>query len=231
MNNTPGELFHLISQVFDPSWEPVYEAYAPHLAELNRITFGCGVPVEGNLFIMHLSPTPPELPEPAFRPKRRNFALFATSGSSLLEVGFNAGHSALLALSINQDLVYTGIDIDMHAYTRPCYEYLRTLFGDRIRLHFGDSREVLPVLRRGPERYDLYHLDGGHGFSIAHSDLCNMLEFAEDGETILVDDTNHADIDAMCDYYVMQGDLTRIEMPRLWTPTDAHRLFRMRARR
>ena len=85
-----------------------------------------GVPLEGNLFTEHFQPEIPAVPIEAFRNKRSNYALFCAAGSSLLEIGFNAGHSCMLALSANKDLVYTGVDIGMHAYTQPCFEYLRS---------------------------------------------------------------------------------------------------------
>jgi hypothetical protein len=143
-----------------------------------------------------------------------------------LEIGFNAGHSCLLALSVNPDLYYTGIDIGMHAYTRPCFDYLRSIFGNRVRLYIGDSREVLPVLRQDADRYDLYHLDGGHGFGIALADLTNLLNFGSKSVTMMVDDTGQHDIDAMCDFYVMQGRMRRLGFSRLWAPTIHHKLFR-----
>ena len=39
----------------------------------------------------------------------------------LLEIGVNAGHSALLALSANPSLAYHGVDLDGHGYTAPAW--------------------------------------------------------------------------------------------------------------
>lgn len=80
----------------------------------------------------------------------------------------------MLALTVNPALVYQGVDIGHHGYTRSCFAYLKSVFGERARLEIGDSRDVLPVLRQGA-RYDLYHIDGGHGLATAHADLlCNV---------------------------------------------------------
>ena len=227
MKFTPSELERFINLVSDRSSEPGYEEYQEHFAALNRIVVESGALLEGNLFAEHLRQEPPERPVPVFRNKRSNYAVFCSGGQSLLEIGFNAGHSCMLALTTNKDLVYTGVDIGMHSYTAPCYEYLKAAFGDRVRLHIGDSRDVIPALRRYHTRYDLYHLDGGHGFNIAHADLCNLLDFAEAGTTLLVDDTNDHLINGLCDYYVLQGQITPISLGQLWSETIDHKLFRV----
>jgi hypothetical protein len=133
----------------------------------------------------------------------------------------------MLALTINKDLVCTGVDIGQHGYTRPCYEYLRSVFGSRVRLHIGDSRDVLPVLRGGDQRFDLFHLDGGHGFSIAQADLCNIIDFSSAGSTLLVDDVNDHMIASLCNFYVMKGRISRMTLSRLWSQTTDHELFRI----
>ena len=230
MRYTSAELEKFIHQNADRSWEPGYEEYREHFAALNRIVVESGVRLEGNLFTEHLCDAPPDRPAEVFRNKRSNYAMFCTGGLSLLEIGFNAGHSAMLALTINKDLRYVGVDIGIHPYTEPCYEYLRSVFGARVRLHIGDSRDVVPSLRRQRERFDLYHLDGGHGFDIAHADLCNLLDFADEGSTLLVDDTNDHRIDAMCDYYVLQGQMMPMQFSRIWSQTIDHRLFRVERR-
>lgn len=44
----------------------------------------------------------------------------------------------------------------------PCYEYLKTCFGDRIDLIKGPSEEVLPKLLATNNTFDSYFIDGGH---------------------------------------------------------------------
>ncbi len=227
MKYTPGELLAFINQVCDDAWEPGYEEYSEHLAQLNRIVRGSGVSLEGGLFGEHLRDDVPDVPSPVFRNKRVNYAVFCSSGSSLLEIGFNAGHSALLALTINRNLAYIGVDICHHPYTKPCFDYLRSVFGDRVRLHAGDSRDVLPVLRDERRIYDLIHVDGGHNFYIAHADLRNVLDLASKGATLLFDDVNDHLISALCDYYVLRGRLSRMKLNTLWKTTSDHELFRI----
>lgn len=230
LKSTPSDLAFFINQVCDPSWEPGLAEYRHHLAELHRIIAASGELLEGNLFTEHLRSSIPDEPVEVFRNKRSNYALFCSGGRSLLEIGFNAGHSCLLALTVEKDLIYTGVDIGMHSYTLRCFDYLKSVFGDRVRLHIGDSRDVIPILRRQQDRFDLYHLDGGHGFNVAHADLCNLLDFAGPGTTLMVDDTNDHLIDGLCDYYVLQGQISPMQFGRLWKDTIDHKLFRVNGR-
>ncbi|MES2444927.1 MAG: class I SAM-dependent methyltransferase [Pseudomonadota bacterium] len=228
MIESPAALELFISQIHHPAYEPAYEEYKGHFAALSGIIARTGEALEGNLFTDHLVRAMPEYPADFFRTKRSNFAVFCSSGSSLLEIGFNAGHSCLLAMCINPELSYTGVDIGWHKYTRPCFDYLHSVFGDRVRLHIGDSREVMPRLIAEPARHDLYHLDGGHGFDVAHADLVNILRMAEGGRALLlVDDTDNAHIDAMCDLYLLRGRIDRMRLNRVWHDTRNHELFRI----
>ena len=205
---TPSDMQHFLeSLIKDPEWDPGSDQYSTHYLRLREIILSTGETAEGNLF----SGWPiPDSPLEKLRGKRRNFALFATGGKRLLEIGFNAGHSCMLALTINTDLEVDAVDIGVHSYTEPCFNYLREIFGKRVRLHIGDSRDVLPALRRSGSKFDLYHVDGGHGFAVARTDICNVLEFAQDGGNMMVDDTHVAMIDALCEFYELQGNITRL---------------------
>ena len=57
----------------------------------------------------------------------------------MLEVGFNAGHSATLALIANPTLEYHALDLCQHNYTRRCFQLLMFRFPGRVSLTCGDS--------------------------------------------------------------------------------------------
>jgi hypothetical protein len=212
-----------LSALKNPDFEPGYDDYREALEGLNRVCMASGEPIEGNLFFpctQASDNTPPTMPHPGFREKRRDYATYALSGQSMLEIGFNAGHSALLALTINPNLKYLGIDYGNHSYTRPCFEYLRNLFGHRVDLWIGDSRELVPTLRHSPARFDLFHIDGGHDFGVAYADLCTVIDLCSDNQVILFDDTKsgvpHWLLDEICDFAAIRGLVSRVEAPTLW---------------
>ncbi len=217
-----------LRQFEEPEWEPFPAAQSEHLAELNRRVAASGTPLEGNLFYKHRSADLGDAPNPARRHKRRNFALYAASGSRMLEIGFNAGHSALLALSINPQLRYTGIDLGRHPYTRPCADYLREVFSPRFDILYSDSRKGLTDLSRShPEHFDLFHVDGGHGIELARSDLLDVIGMARPGQIILIDDTNAFHIAALADAFCLTGRAERVSLSRLWSGSEQTLLRRL----
>ena len=86
------------------SYNPQYDAwpaqFLDHLRHLNEIASGTGEPLEGNLCYFHCQQDFKYSPPDPRRGERRETFLRALAGRSrLLEIGFNAGHSTLLALT------------------------------------------------------------------------------------------------------------------------------------
>src|SRR6202012_806713 len=77
-----------------------------------------GESLEGNIFYADLNDRyVAQPPESGLAPARRNAWRAVRFKERLLEVGVNAGHSALLALSSSPRLEYYGVDNVSHAYT------------------------------------------------------------------------------------------------------------------
>jgi Methyltransferase domain len=232
-HRTELEAFLSLTAIED--WEPGFDEYREHISNLTRIINKVVGPspeqwqkLEGNLFYEGGVFPVPEAPLPMYRRKRQNFAVYVSSGTKLLEIGFNAGHSAMLALTTNRRLHYVGIDIGVHAYTVPCFDYLHSVFGERVNLLIGDSREVLPRLsKQSAWDFDLFHIDGSHGFASAESDLCNILNIAKRADVILFDDVDFKILDALCDYYVLRGLVARVAIPRIFDERSHQRLLRV----
>jgi len=203
----------------DPEWDPATLISADNIAQLHRIVEQSGERVEGNLFTLHQQHPLPEEPEACLLGKRRNFALYVVEGSRLLEIGFNAGHSCLLALSLNPALNYVGVDIGEHAYTKPCFQYIQSLFPGRADLIVGDSRDVLPL----ESSFDRFHVDGGHGADNAARDIQSVIAMAAPGSVILIDDMNQPHIDALGDWFELRGELTRLRIGQIWNRSGRFR--------
>jgi len=208
----------------DSDLDPCCDLYRPHLIALNKIILDSNEPLEGNLFHFNLETPALDEPDPRYQHKRYNFGFFALGGSRLLEIGFNAGHSALLALTCNPDLVYVGVDMAYHSYTVPCYQYLRSVFGDRIQLNVGDSRIEVPKVRDFA-KFDLIHIDGGHELDVPESDLRNVTAMASPGSRILFDDITGPLLRILCDHYVVKGLISEFR-PACWKGID-QALFRI----
>jgi hypothetical protein len=183
------------------------------LRRIAEIIKRSGDPLEGNIFYADGDQRYAERP-PAdeLAPARRNVWRAVRFKERLLEVGVNAGHSALLALSSSPRLEYYGVDIMSHPYTAECVDFLKGEFPGRVHLFPGDSREVLPWLvnRRAELSFDVFHVDGGHTSEVCRSDMANCIRIAagQRGRHLMLDDVHASWIfDIYCEF-VSQGDLT-----------------------
>ncbi|MGE4218320.1 MAG: class I SAM-dependent methyltransferase [Alphaproteobacteria bacterium] len=188
------------------------------LRGLNEIILATGAPLEGNLFYFQGATDLADCPDPARAHKRRNLYRAIQGKHRFLEVGFNAGHSALLALSAAPDLTYLGVDIASNPYTRLCAALMSHWFGDRFLFVAGDSREMLPAIwLQGGRGFDLIHVDGGHGAGTCLADLVNAVHVAEPaGAHLLLDDTGHAPIRALYERLRHAGLLQTDDCGRTW---------------
>jgi predicted O-methyltransferase YrrM len=146
-----------------------------------------------------------------------------------LEVGFNAGCSASIMLFSNPDLRLTCVDIGAHAYTHRCAGFLSTEFGkDRLLVIIGDSRAVLPKLVEEQQKFDLIHIDGGHGLDAARSDLDRAAHLLSPGGTLVFDDTHENALRALVDSFAVRQDYTCLDLPRPCTHPFAHTAYAKR---
>jgi hypothetical protein len=200
--------------------EPFLGEYIAHLEKLNSIVRNYPGHFEGSIFYQDQSKDFPPVPDVAFMSKRKNWAFFSLFGSSMLEIGFNAGHSALLALTTNPTLHYTGVDLGGHSYTIPCFEYLKEIFKDRIDIFIGDSTKVLKDFSYKSKKYDLASVDGGHDFQFVTSDLAEICRISASGTPVIIDDIGHPPIRAAILSSIAQRRLKLNHIPLLAGPTD-----------
>lgn len=140
-------------------------------------------PLEGNLFMYHLTTTFLE----EFIIKQKNIIKTSSFDNikDVLEIGFNSGFSAVLFLNSNPNIKITCVDIGIHQYTIPCYNKIKEFYGDRINLLIGSSVTVLPNICN---HFDLIHVDGAHDYNIAKEDIINSYYLSNDKCTIIMDD-------------------------------------------
>ena len=109
----------------------------------------------------------------------------------VLEIGFNAGHSADLFLRTNPACELVSFDLGSHDYVQVGKEHIDAAYPGRHRLILGDSRLTLPAYRAShpAETFDLLFIDGGHDDDIPALDLQHCLELAHTDSLIVLDDT------------------------------------------
>lgn len=77
----------------------------------------------------------------------------------MLEIGFNAGHSAFGWLTLCPDLQYHSIDICKHSYTRSHAQKLKEVFGARFMFGAMNSMDAKDHMIKD---YDMVFIDGDH---------------------------------------------------------------------
>jgi len=110
---------------------------------------------------------------------------------TILEIGFNAGHSSELFLENNPNVSVTSFDIGEHKYISNSKYYLDKMYPGRHTLILGDSRVSIPKYsKENPGKtFDIIFIDGGHEYEVARADLENCAKLADKNSLVLLDDT------------------------------------------
>ncbi len=215
----------VLNYLLDESSEPFLSEYSANLRAITNILSKYPT-IEGNVFGHHAT-DPTTYPRPEFKSKRHNLSLFAITKTNILEIGFNAGHSALLMLTANPQLKYTAIDLCCNLYTRECYQYLKSVFGESITLIEGNSMIELPKLLHVDNSFDGYIIDGDHTTEVAYADLLNITQHAKNGSVLCFDDSEDRFLRSIVNFFMMRGVLHQIVDAGGFIPDAEHLFFRI----
>ena len=147
--------------------------------------------------------------------KRKNLFEIAKKCTRMLEIGFNAGHSAAHLLVANPDLELYCFDLCYHTYTPTCFEYLKSVFGDRIKLISGDSSKTIPAFiaeHNFDISFDGFHIDGCHDPMIAREDIYWCHHLAQKDAWVVFDDTDYAPLFELWKETLEIGDVYLIDL-------------------
>ncbi|GMH89427.1 hypothetical protein TrST_g7338 [Triparma strigata] len=153
--------------------------------------------VEGGIFIDHGAGS--FLKSSSDRHKRECLlmSVMDAGARNIGEIGFNAGHSSAMFLSVLEGSKVHSFDICRHSYTQPAAKALYELFEERLSLTCGDSRTTLKEFAentsdRAP--FDYFFVDGSHSYDDAYEDIVNSCALSEKGAGIAVDDCNDSEV-------------------------------------
>lgn len=148
--------------------------------------------------------TPPDLR----RSWKREYLRRAVRGARRgVEVGFNAGHGAIIMLEAEPLLQLTSIDNCNHSYTVACAESLETMYNGRFGFVRGCSKDFLGKI--GVENIDFVHIDGGHDLRSLQFNLDWFCHRAPKGCKLMVDDAYGQNIRSLIESKVQKKLLRR----------------------
>jgi hypothetical protein len=164
------------------------------IEELDKIIENSGESLEGNCYYAWGDKTIDDvIIIQSLANKRFNYQRAILNKKYICEIGFNAGHSLLHMLLVNQDAEYTLFDLGEHLYSKPCLEYIQKLFPNtKIEIFWGDSRKTMVDYLSTPSHktFDFIHIDGGHTPEIYEKDWSNSYSLVKDEGIIIFDDTD-----------------------------------------
>ncbi|GMH80474.1 hypothetical protein TL16_g08561 [Triparma laevis f. inornata] len=124
-------------------------------------------------------------------------SMINSGAKNIGEIGFNAGHSSAMFLTVLENSKVHSFDICRHSYTQPVAQALYELFEGRLSLTCGDSRTQLKEFAANtPDRvpFDYFFVDGNHFFDYAYQDIVNSCELSKKGAGIAVDDCGDREV-------------------------------------
>jgi len=106
----------------------------------------------------------------------------------ILEVGFNAGHSACCFLNAYPNTELVSFDICRHGTEQPGVEALQNN-GFNITLIEGDSVETIPsYFEENSDKFDFIFIDGCHKGEHPYYDIINTMPYLSINGIVVVDD-------------------------------------------
>lgn len=178
----------------------IINANEHHFKNLFKIVQKCEEFFEGDCMYEHET----GIKNDKLIPKQRNLYTIAKTGNKIIEIGFNAGNSALLFLLANPNAYLWCFDICYHSYTKLCFQYLYDNFGQRISLYIGSSVDTVPkFIKNNPDKtYDIFHIDGSHDSHIANQDFFNCFSIAHHQSIIILDDVWIVELKKLWESYI-----------------------------
>jgi precorrin-6B methylase 2 len=150
---------------------------------INDIVRKYNIPIQGNVWTKHLDVN---TPHKYLMQKVNTLRICSSVSKSMLEIGFNAGHSAIIAMEFNPDLRLLSCDICVNEYTEECVSFVKSNYKNFSFIK-GDSKDIL---KNDIGIFDTIFIDGSHDENDLISDIKNTRTHAHSNTCLIIDDLN-----------------------------------------
>lgn len=139
--------------------------------------------------------------------RRIDLCEVARLSASMMEIGFDAGHSALACLNANPKLYLTVIDRFELESAKESVSYLQRRYPDRLSVIEGEPCLVMPCIAiENPRlRFDAFHLHGGWRPYADCAILSNCIRVAANNALFLLDDLRSPSLAFAAEDYRRRG--------------------------
>jgi predicted O-methyltransferase YrrM len=161
--------------------------------------------------------------------KIHNLQTLAKGKNTICEIGVNAGHSLLIMLEQNPTADYTLFDLGNHKYTRPCLDYIKSVYPNtKINIIYGDSLKTLPkfISNNLDTKFELIHIDGGHKTQVVEGDFNHCKQMLDKEGITIFDDYNYEHIKTFLDQKVKNEEIIECQNEELH-PTERHFIYNL----
>lgn len=109
---------------------------------------------------------------------------------NVMEIGFNAGHSAEIFLSENENIHLVSFDLNYHDYVKIGKQYIDETYPGRHTLITGNSNITVPEYCETniDKKFDIIFIDGNHVYPVPMNDIFNCLPLAHKETILIMDD-------------------------------------------
>ena len=183
----------------------------------------------GNLFYDHEQLNPPFYDSELLKDceeKRVRFSQASKMRNKMFEIGLNGGHSSLLSLLSNDNIVVYSNDIAKHyppcpnihpeVYVPAAANVLKSMFHERFHFICGSCLTEIPKFVRNNNNiaFDLVHIDGDK--STYEQDFLNLMPLLEDNALIIFDDTQNPNVQNVVNKLIKEKYLHRsVDFPQM----------------
>lgn len=178
------------------------------LRAINMALDKIDVPVADNYFSYDgVNVASSSLLDPSAAHKRRNLFRALKCSNRLIEVGFDFGYSALLALDCHPGLSYIGIDAGESIATTMCAAIIQAAYPGRCHFLFGNPSEIICNIAMAGTvgTVDVIYVNGLRDALTAQSSVLGALKLVKTGGLVLVSDKRPLPIQSALDDVLRKG--------------------------